>query len=57
MGPDQTQVLGLSVTESLRRLAESYVNNPESLVNAVRLESGVSDRLRVVITVEIGDIL
>ncbi|KAH9970928.1 hypothetical protein BJV74DRAFT_889459 [Russula compacta] len=57
IGPDQTQVIGLSVTESLRRLAGSYVNSPESLVNTVRLELGPSGRFQVVITVEITDIL
>ena len=57
VGPDQTQVVGLLVTESLRRLAGAYVNNPESLVKAVRLEPGASERFQVVITVEISDTL
>ncbi|KAH9970925.1 hypothetical protein BJV74DRAFT_866294 [Russula compacta] len=55
--PDQTQVVGSSVTESLRRLAGSYVNHPESVVNAVRYEPGHSGRFQVIITMEIIDIL
>jgi len=55
--PDQAQVLDIPVSERLRRLAGRYVNNPESLVNGVHLESGPSGRFQVVITVEIGDIL
>lgn len=47
----------MSVTERLRRLAERYVNDPESVVNGVHLESGPSGRFQVVITIEIGDIL
>lgn len=54
---DQAQVLGLSVTENLRRLAGSYINNPQSLVNAIRFEPGSSDRFRVVIELEIADTL
>ncbi|KAH9965574.1 hypothetical protein BJV74DRAFT_869963 [Russula compacta] len=54
---NQAQVLGLSAMESLRRLAGLYVNNPESLVNAVRLEPGPSRRFQVVIMLEIADIL
>jgi hypothetical protein len=54
---DQGQVLDMSIPERLRRLAERYVNNPESLVNGVHLEPGPSGRFQIVITVEIGDIL
>ena len=54
--PDQAQVLDMSVPERLRRLAVRYVNNPESLVNGVHLESGPPGRFQIVITVEIGDI-
>lgn len=53
--PDQAHVLDIPVSERLRRLAARYVNNPESLVNGVRLESGPSGRFQAVITVEIGD--
>lgn len=55
--PDQAQLLDMSVPERLRRLAERYVNNPESLVNGVHLEPGPSGRFQVVITIDIGDIL
>ncbi len=47
----------MSVPERLRRLAERYVNNPDSLVSGVHLEPGPSGRFQVVITIEIGDIL
>ena len=49
--------LDLSVPERLRRLAERYINNPDSTVNGVHLESGPSGLFQVVITVDIGDIL
>ncbi|KAI0299560.1 hypothetical protein BC826DRAFT_995258 [Russula brevipes] len=54
---DQVQDLDLTVKESLMRLARRYVNSPESLVNAVRLEPGPSGRLQVVITLDIAEIL
>jgi len=54
---DQTQVFDMSVTDSLRHLAGRYVNNPQSLVNAIRLEPGPSGRFQVVIIVEIAGIL
>jgi len=47
----------MTVTESLRRLAGRYVDNPESLVNAVRLEPGSSGRFLVIIMLETADIL
>jgi hypothetical protein len=47
----------MSIPERLRRLAERYVNNPESLVNGVHLEPGPGGRFQIVITIEIGDIL
>jgi hypothetical protein len=43
----------MSVPERLRRLARRYVNNPESLVNGVHLESDPSGRFQVVITIDI----
>ena len=55
--PDQVQVLDIPASERLRRLAVRYVNNPESLVNGVHLESGPSGPFRVIITIEIGEIL
>ena len=48
--------LDLSVPERLRRLARRYVNNPDSTVNGVHLESGPSGLFQVVITIEIGDV-
>ncbi len=47
----------LSVPERLRRLAGRYVDNPDSTVNGVHLESGPSGRFQVVITIDIGDVL
>jgi hypothetical protein len=49
--------LDMSVPERLRRLAGRYVNNPDSTVNGVHLESGPSGRFQVVITIDIGDVL
>ena len=54
---DQTQASETSVTEGLRRLARRYVNNPESLVNVVRVESSASGRFQIVIMLEVADIL
>ncbi|KAF8495750.1 hypothetical protein F5888DRAFT_1709776 [Russula emetica] len=65
-GPSQIQIgtapmiegaLDLSVPERLRRLAERYVNNQDSIVSGVHLESGPSGRFQVIITIDIGDIL
>ena len=42
---------------SLRRFAEYYFNNPQSLINAVQFEYGPSGRLQVVIMLEIIDII
>jgi len=47
----------MPVTEGLRHLARRYVNNPESLVNAVRLEPGPSGRVQVMIMIEIAEVL
>ena len=55
--PDEARDLDIPISERLRRLAGRYVNNPESLINGVHLESGPSGRFQVVITVEIGDII
>jgi hypothetical protein len=56
-GLDQAQVFNLLVMESLRHVARHYVNHPESLVNTVRLEPGAAGRFRVVIELEVTDIL
>jgi hypothetical protein len=47
----------MPVTESLRHLADRYVNHPESLFNAVRLEQAPSGRFLVVIMLETAHIL
>jgi len=57
VGLDQAQVFNMLVMESLRQAARHYVNHPESLVNAVRLEPGAAGRFRVVIILEVTDIL
>lgn len=49
--------LDLSVPERLRRLAGRYINNQDSIVSGVHLESGPSGRFQVVITIDIGDVL
>ena len=54
---DRTQVFDMSVTEGLQHLARRYVNNPDSLVNVVRLEPSTSGRLQIVIILEVADIL
>jgi hypothetical protein len=54
---DQTLDPDMTVTETLRRLAGRYLDNPESLVNAVRLEPGTSGRFLVIIMLETADIL
>ena len=43
----------MSVLGGLRRLAEHYFSNPESLVNAVHFEYGPSGRPQVVIMLEL----
>ena len=47
----------MSAPERLRRLAGRYVNNPDSIVNGVYVESGRSRRFQIVITIDIGDVL
>ena len=49
--------LDLSVPERLRRLAGRYIDNQDSTVSGVHLESGPSGRFQVVITIDIGDVL
>ena len=50
-------VRDMSVPERLRRLAGRYVNNPDSMVSGVHVESGPSGRFQIVITINIGDVL
>ena len=45
------------VAEGLRRLADRYVNNPNSVVDVVRLEPGSSGGFQVVIILETAELL
>jgi len=64
-GPPQIQIgtaptegaIDLPVSERLRRLAGRYINNQDSIVSGVYLESGPTGRFQVVITIDIDDIL
>ncbi len=47
----------LSIPERLRCLAGRYVDNPDSTVNGIHLESGPSGWFQVVIMIDIGDVL
>ena len=44
-------------TEVLRQLASRYLNQPDSQVDMVRMEPGLGGRIRVVITLELADLL
>ena len=55
--PHQDPTIRMSVADSLRRLAERYINNPESVVDMVRLEPGPSGGFQVVIVLEVADLL
>ncbi|KAI9448602.1 hypothetical protein BJY52DRAFT_1228254 [Lactarius psammicola] len=52
MGLPWTPTLDTSITESLRRLAGSYLNNPDAYVSRIRLEPGPSGQFQVIITLE-----
>ena len=47
----------MSVADGLRRLADRYVNNPDSVIGVVRLEPGPSGGFQVVIIVEVADLV
>ena len=55
--PRQDPTTRMSVADSLRRLADRYVNNPDSVVGVVRLEPGPSGGFQVVIILEVADLL
>lgn len=55
--PRQDPTTRMSVADSLRRLADRYVNNPDSVVGVVRLEPGSSGGFQVVIILEVADLL
>ena len=53
----QDPTIRMSVVDSLRRLADRYVNNPDAVVGVVRLEPGTSGGFQVVIILEVADLL
>ena len=53
--PHQIPAFGEPATEILRRLANRYLNLPETQVDMVRMEPGQAGRIRVVITLELAD--
>ena len=55
--PHQAHVPIEPATEVLRRLASRYLNQPGSQVDMVRMEPGLGGGVRVVITVELADLL
>jgi hypothetical protein len=52
----QDLTTGISAAEDLRYLAHRYLNNPGSLVGAVRLEPGPFDRFQIVVVLEMDDL-
>ena len=56
MAPDE-DAQDMTLPERLRRLAGRYVNNPDSTISGVYVESGPSGRFQIVITIDIGDVL
>ena len=60
-GPSAHQGLGLRergpATENLRRLASRYLLHPDSKIDMVRMEPGSGGRYKVVIVLEIADLL
>lgn len=54
--PAQDPTIRRSVAEGFRRLADRYVNNPNSVVGVVRLEPGPSGGFQVVIILEVADL-
>ena len=53
----RTPTLGQPAAESFRRLANRYVNHPDSQVVMVRMEPGSAGRYKVVIVLEMADFL
>ena len=54
--PHQVPALGEPATVILRRLANRYLDHPDSQVDMVRMEPGPAGGIRVVITVELADL-
>jgi len=55
--PHQDPALGEPATEILRRLANRYSNHPDSRVDMVRMEPRPAGGIRMVITLELADLL
>ena len=55
--PRQDPPITMSVADGLRSLADRYVNNPNSVVDVLRLEPGPSGGFQVVIVLEVADLL
>jgi hypothetical protein len=55
--PHQVPVLNEPAAEVLRRLANRYLNELDSQVDMVRMEPGPAGGIRVVITLELADLL
>ena len=56
MGLLQAPSLDASIAEGRRRLADLYLNNPNTYVSMIRLEPGPSGRHQVIITLEMPNI-
>ena len=57
MGSPWSQALDASIGESRRRLAGSYLSNPNTYVSTIRLEPGPSGQFQVIITLEMVNII
>ena len=57
MGFPWSQALDTSIGEGRRRLAGSYLNNPNVYVSTIRLEPGPSGQFQVIITLEMVNII
>ena len=53
----QVPALGEPATEILRRLANRYLNHPDTQVDMVCMEPGPAGGIRMVITLELADLL
>ena len=54
--PHQVPTLGEPATEILRRLANHYLNHPDSQVDMVHMEPGPAGGIKMVITLELADL-
>jgi len=53
----QPHALDQPAVENLRRLASRYVHHPDSKVDMVRMEPGTAGRYKVVIELDMTDLL